>query len=150
MSNTYNDDELWEQVRAQRTRDARGNFSQMSDDDFKQFYVSMDAVEAIALAKSPYAPADAYKHLLEYPDERVHEVLATVRGNIARFLSQQLMNSRSLSVQLAVAGNPDADKTVLSALTRSKHDAIAREAAFNGSCPTDAVDDYFYEKNRNK
>lgn len=149
-TNNFDDEEMWEEVRAQRRRDSRKPFSEFTDDDFKAFYVSMDKIDAIALAKSPYCPVEGYGHLLDFPSDQVHEVLATVPGNPARFLSQQLMKSRNPEVWRAIAGNESADPTILASLTRSKDYVTCELAAWNPSTPSDAVDDYFYEKNCNK
>lgn len=152
MSKTMQDnDSMWEEVRRLRNQDAQnGDFSKMTSDELKRYMLNMDAYGAVSLAKSPYCPADAYGELLDYPDSRVHEALAGVRGTIARYLSRQLMKTGNPEVWRVMAENPDACPTILAALTRSKDKLTAELAARNSSTPSDASDDYFYEKNSNR
>lgn len=154
MANTNNhqrDNDDFEEFRRQRARDENAKrFADMTDDDFKSFYVSMDRYEAMDLARSPYCPSDGFRVLLDYPSDDVKEVLAGRRGTETRFISRELMKSGNPTIWRAIAENPYSCPTVLASLTRSKDELTRSIAARNGSTPSDAVDDYFYEKNSNK
>lgn len=153
MANTIQrDNDDFEEFRRQRARDAGAKrFADMSDDDWRSFYVSMDKYEAVELAKSPYCPVDAYRILLDYPSDDVHEALARKRGPIARFLSQELQRYKNPEVWRGIAENPDADPTILGALLKQDKDFLTCElAAWNPSTPQRLADEYFYEKNSNK
>lgn len=155
MANTNNhqrDNDDFEEFRRQRARDENSKrFADMTDDEFKNFYVSMDKYEAIELARSPYCPSDGFRVLLDYPNDDVREVLAGRRGTEARFLSQELMKTDNPTIWRAIAENPFASPVILAALTRGSKDELTRAlGAQNRSTPSDAVDDYYYEKNSNK
>lgn len=150
-NNHQRDNDDFEEFRRQRARDENAKrFADMTDDEFKSFYVSMDRYEAIELARSPYCPADGFRVLLDYPSDDVREVLATRRGPEARVISRELMKSGNPVIWRAIAENPYSCPTILAALTRSKDEVSRAISAQNPATPSDAVDDYYYEKNSNK